>query len=58
MGKTAIMERLFNITFNELATMLPNRFWYEYLTNMPEDETVEMVKNWRPRHCLECGRNC
>ena len=28
---------------NELDTMLPNRFWYEYLGNMPEDEAVEMV---------------
>jgi hypothetical protein len=28
---------------NELDTMLPNRFWYEYLENMPEDEAVEMV---------------
>ncbi len=28
---------------NELNTLLPNRFWYEYLENMPEDEAVEMV---------------
>jgi hypothetical protein len=28
---------------NELDTMLPNRFWYEYLENMPEDEAIEMV---------------
>jgi len=28
---------------NELDTMLPNRFRYEYLENMPEDEAVEMV---------------
>jgi hypothetical protein len=28
---------------NELDTMLPNRFWYEYLENMPEDEAVEMI---------------
>jgi hypothetical protein len=28
---------------NELDTILPNRFWYEYLENMPEDEAVEMV---------------
>ncbi len=28
---------------NELNTMLPNRFKYEYLENMPEDEAVEMV---------------
>ncbi len=28
---------------NELNTMLPNRFIYEYLENMPEDEAVEMV---------------
>ncbi len=28
---------------NELDTLLPNRFWYEYLENMPEDEAVEMV---------------
>ncbi len=28
---------------NELNTMLPNRFRYEYLENMPEDEAVEMV---------------
>ena len=28
---------------SELNTMLPNRFWYEYLDNMPEDEAIEMV---------------
>jgi hypothetical protein len=28
---------------NELDTLLPNRFWYEYLENMPEDEAIEMV---------------
>ncbi len=28
---------------NELETMLPTRFRYEYLENMPEDEAVEMV---------------
>jgi hypothetical protein len=28
---------------NELDTMLPNRFRYEYLENMPENEAVEMV---------------
>ena len=28
---------------NELNTMLPNRFRYEYLENMPEDEAVEMI---------------
>jgi hypothetical protein len=28
---------------NELDTMLPNRFWYEYLENMPENEAVEMI---------------
>ncbi|MGD2087834.1 MAG: hypothetical protein PVH61_16775 [Candidatus Aminicenantes bacterium] len=28
---------------NELYTLLPNRFWYEYLENMPEDEAIEMV---------------
>jgi hypothetical protein len=28
---------------SELNTMLPNRFWYEYLGNMPEDEAIEMV---------------
>jgi hypothetical protein len=28
---------------SELDTMLPNRFWYEYLENMPENEAVEMV---------------
>ncbi|MCP5049429.1 MAG: hypothetical protein GY940_19825 [bacterium] len=28
---------------NELMTMLPTRFWYEYLENMPEKEAVEMV---------------
>jgi hypothetical protein len=28
---------------NELDTMLPTRFRYEYLENMPEDEAVEMV---------------
>jgi hypothetical protein len=27
----------------ELNTMLPNRFRYEYLDNMPEDEAIEMV---------------
>jgi hypothetical protein len=27
---------------NELDTMLPNRFRYEYLENMPEDEAIEM----------------
>ncbi|HLP58753.1 MAG TPA: hypothetical protein VK186_07990 [Candidatus Deferrimicrobium sp.] len=30
---------------NELNSMLPNRFKYEYLENMPEDEAVEMVYN-------------
>jgi hypothetical protein len=28
---------------NELDTMLPNRFWYEFLENMPENEAVEMI---------------
>jgi hypothetical protein len=28
---------------NDLETMLPTRFRYEYLENMPEDEAVEMV---------------
>ncbi|MGD2091416.1 MAG: hypothetical protein PVH61_34910 [Candidatus Aminicenantes bacterium] len=28
---------------NELETMLPTRFRYEYLENMPEDEAVEMI---------------
>ena len=28
---------------NELNTMLPTRFLYEYLENMPEDEAVEMI---------------
>ncbi|MCP5106241.1 MAG: hypothetical protein GY950_22840, partial [bacterium] len=28
---------------NELMTMLPSRFKYEYLENMPEDEAVEMI---------------
>jgi hypothetical protein len=28
---------------DELNTMLPNRFIYEYLENMPEDEAVEMI---------------
>jgi hypothetical protein len=28
---------------SELDTMLPNRFRYEYLENMPEDEAVEMI---------------
>jgi hypothetical protein len=28
---------------SELETLLPNRFWYEYLENMPEDEAIEMV---------------
>jgi hypothetical protein len=28
---------------NELDTMLPNRFRYEFLENMPEEEAVEMV---------------
>ncbi|MCP5108015.1 MAG: hypothetical protein GY950_31805, partial [bacterium] len=28
---------------NELLTMLPSRFRYEYLENMPENEAVEMV---------------
>jgi hypothetical protein len=28
---------------SELDTMLPNRFRYEYLENMPEDEAVEML---------------
>ncbi|MGD2089114.1 MAG: hypothetical protein PVH61_23250 [Candidatus Aminicenantes bacterium] len=28
---------------NELGTMLPNRFWYEFLGNMPENEAVEMI---------------
>jgi hypothetical protein len=31
---------------HELNTMLPNRFKYEYLENMPEDEAVEMVYNY------------
>jgi hypothetical protein len=31
---------------NELNTMLPARFKYEYLENMPEDEAVEMVYNY------------
>jgi hypothetical protein len=31
---------------NELNTMLPNRFKYEYLENMPEDEAAEMVYNY------------
>ncbi len=31
---------------NELNTMLPARFKYEYLENMPEDEGVEMVYNY------------
>jgi len=28
---------------NELDTMLPNRFRYEFLENMPENEAIEMV---------------
>ncbi|MCX6582710.1 MAG: hypothetical protein NT166_21250 [Candidatus Aminicenantes bacterium] len=28
---------------NELNSMLPNRFKYEYLENMPEDEALEML---------------
>ncbi len=28
---------------NELITMLPSRFKYEFLRNMPEDEAVEMI---------------
>jgi len=28
---------------NELMTMLPSRFKYEYLENMPEDEAIEMI---------------
>ncbi|MCP4146866.1 MAG: hypothetical protein GY757_03855, partial [bacterium] len=28
---------------NELMSMLPSRFRYEYLENMPEDEAVEMI---------------
>ncbi|MCP4158046.1 MAG: hypothetical protein GY757_60625, partial [bacterium] len=28
---------------NELMTMLPSRFRYEFLENMPEDESVEMI---------------
>jgi hypothetical protein len=28
---------------NDLETMLPTRFRYEYLENMPEDEAVEMI---------------
>jgi hypothetical protein len=28
---------------NELETMLPNRFRYEFLENMPENEAVEMI---------------
>jgi len=28
---------------NELMTMLPSRFRYEYLENMPEDEAIEMI---------------
>jgi len=28
---------------NELDTMLPNRFRYEFLENMPENEAVEMM---------------
>ncbi len=31
---------------NELNTMLPSRFKYEYLENMPEEEAVEMVFNY------------
>jgi hypothetical protein len=31
---------------HELNTMLPNRFKYEYLENMPEDEAVEMIYNY------------
>ncbi len=31
---------------NELNTMLPARFKYEYLENMPEEEAVEMVYNY------------
>ncbi|MCU0290169.1 MAG: hypothetical protein MUF15_27755 [Acidobacteria bacterium] len=31
---------------DELNTMLPNRFKYEYLENMPEEEAVEMVYNY------------
>ncbi len=28
---------------NELMSMLPSRFKYEYLDNMPEDEAIEMI---------------
>jgi len=28
---------------NQLKSMLPTRFYYEYLENMPEDEAIEMV---------------
>jgi hypothetical protein len=28
---------------NQLKSMLPTRFYYEYLENMPEDEALEMV---------------
>jgi hypothetical protein len=28
---------------NQLKSMLPTRFYYEYLENMPQDEAVEMV---------------
>ncbi|MDQ1355241.1 MAG: hypothetical protein QG657_5551 [Acidobacteriota bacterium] len=31
---------------NELNSMLPARFKYEYLENMPEEEAVEMVYNY------------
>ncbi len=31
---------------NELNSMLPARFKYEYLENMPEDEAVEMIYNY------------
>jgi hypothetical protein len=31
---------------NQLKSMLPTRFYYEFLENMPEDEAVEMVYNF------------
>jgi hypothetical protein len=31
---------------NELMTMLPSRFRYYYLDNMPEDEAIEMIYNY------------
>jgi hypothetical protein len=30
---------------NELDTMLPNRFRYEFLENMPENEAIELGNN-------------